>query len=130
MDNYGCQALAVPRKGARNALSPFGPISFIFMQFSATFCQIIGWRTPSGKSWIRHWLVTFLLCKLKYSSFFPKFSVTLKYIFLFVFYSSLFRPSTGSALGLGEHITYAAMSSKFTRGGAELTSPLFARSIF
>ena len=29
-----------------------GPISSIIMQFSAKILQVIGWRHPSGKSWI------------------------------------------------------------------------------
>ena len=36
-----------------------GQNSFIFMQFSAKNCKIIGTLgvgAPSGKSWIRHWL--------------------------------------------------------------------------
>ena len=39
--------LADPREvpGTR---APLGPISFIFMQFSAKVCQIIAWRTPLG----------------------------------------------------------------------------------
>ena len=43
--------------GARDA-PPGGPNSFIFMQFSTKKLQnnstVRSWRTPSGKSWIRH----------------------------------------------------------------------------
>ena len=50
----------------RYVRAPLGPISYIFMQFSAKLCQIICWRTPTppglvfptGKSWIRHWKTT------------------------------------------------------------------------
>ena len=43
--------------GARDA--PPGPNSFIFMQFSAKKMKnnstFGSWRTPLGKTWIRHW---------------------------------------------------------------------------
>ena len=51
------QTLADLRDTLRTSILAVGPISFIFIQFSAN-CEIIGWHTPSGKSWIRHWLVT------------------------------------------------------------------------
>ena len=55
-------ALPDPREeGAMDARPPLGPISFIFMQFSAQILQINrflsqiqGLASPSGKSWIRH----------------------------------------------------------------------------
>ena len=38
-------------------VSPLGPHSFILMQFSAIFCQIIVWRTPHWGSW-KSWIAT------------------------------------------------------------------------
>ena len=42
--------------GARDACTPLHLAQnvFIFMQFLGKISQIIGWRTPSGKSWIRY----------------------------------------------------------------------------
>ena len=56
---FGCIALADLRGGgARDARPPGGPNSFIFMQFSGTKLKnkstFGSWRTPWGKSWIRH----------------------------------------------------------------------------
>ena len=58
----GCEwnpTLADQRGSARDAPPPRGgPNSFIFMQFSAKKLKnnstFGSWRTPSGKSWIRH----------------------------------------------------------------------------
>ena len=51
--------------GAKDACPPGGPNSFNFMQFSGKYGKIVCWRPPwgvgapsSGKSWIRHCLVT------------------------------------------------------------------------
>ena len=42
-----------------------------FMQFSANFGQIIGWRPFSGKSWIRRWiLLKKLFCALGFALIF------------------------------------------------------------
>ena len=49
------------RGGGRDASLPLGQNFFIFMHFSRKIGQIVcwrplwGWRTRSGKSWIRHW---------------------------------------------------------------------------
>ena len=51
-------SLADPRGGRQGRAPPGGPISFIFMQFSAKICKIIaifGVGAPTwGKSWIRY----------------------------------------------------------------------------
>ena len=56
-------ALADPRGGARDARPPWGPNSFIFMQFSAKNWKIIELlgvgAPPWGKSWIRHWYASY-----------------------------------------------------------------------
>ena len=63
-------ALADLRREPGTRLPP-SPIQFLSFSWSfrENFGQIIGWRPllggwypPSGKSWIRHWLVTFVRC--------------------------------------------------------------------
>ena len=54
-----CSGGSCGEGGTRDARPSIDPNSFIFMQFSAICCQIIGWCTHglaphSGKSWNRH----------------------------------------------------------------------------
>ena len=78
-----CKSIADPR-GSPGKRLPLGPVSFIFMQLSTKIFpnnrfsdQTSGLAPPSGKPWIRRWLLLDVVThEVKANNFFANFIVT------------------------------------------------------